>query len=340
MSKEKNKATGTSNPNPKVRDWFFTINNPVEKGYTHEKLKEIIETTGARDYWCMCDEIGLEEETYHTHLYIRFTNNIHFSSMQKKFKGAHIEVAKGLPQQVREYIMKSGKWENHPKAETKVQGTQEEWGVCPILKQGERTDLTFLYNQILKDTPTSEIIQQNPQFMLRISDIERVRQLVITERYKTTFRHLDVTYIWGDSGTGKTRGVMETYGYDKVFRITNYEKNPFDSYQGQDVLVLEEFRSSFKIQDMLNFLDGYPLQLPCRYADKAACYTKVYLITNIPFEQQYENIQKEQRETWEALKRRIHHFEEYRKVSDTEVEIIKTEAKDYYEAKDNEPVFK
>ncbi len=58
---------------------------------------------------------------------------------------------------------------------------------------------------------------------------------------------------------------------------------------------------------MLNYLDGYPVELPCRYANKQACYTKVYILSNIPFEQQYPNIQAEQPETWLALKRRIHH---------------------------------
>ena len=41
------------------------------------------------------------------------------------------------------------------------------------------------------------------------------------------------------------------------------------------------------------------------YADKVACYTKVYLISNVPLEQQYPVIQAEQPKTWNALKRRI-----------------------------------
>ena len=59
---------------------------------------------------------------------------------------------------------------------------------------------------------------------------------------------------------------------------------------------------------MLNYLDGYPCELPCRYNNKLACFTKVYIITNIPFNQQYINIQAESKETWKAFCRRIHHF--------------------------------
>ena len=97
---------------------------------------------------------------------------------------------------------------------------------------------------------------------------------------------------------------MDKYGYTNIFRVTDYD-HPFDNYKGQDVVLFEEFRSSLKIQDMLNYLDGYPLELPCRYANKIACYTKVYIITNIPLSVQYTSVQNEHLETWLAFKRRI-----------------------------------
>lgn len=140
--------------------------------------------------------------------------------------------------------------------------------------------------------------------MFRIDKIERVRQTIIEEKYKNTFRQLEVTYIFGPTRTGKTRSIMEKYGYSNVFRVTDYD-HPFDGYKGQDVIILEEFRSSLKIEDMLKYLDGYPLELPCRYANKIACFTKVYIITNIDLSEQYTNIQEEHPETWDAFLHRI-----------------------------------
>ena len=98
---------------------------------------------------------------------------------------------------------------------------------------------------------------------------------------------------------------MEAFGYSNVYQVTNYN-HPFDCYKGQDVIIFEEFRSSLRIDDMLKYLDGYPLMLPCRYADKVACYTKVFLISNISLEQQFPNIQLSNPETWAAFRRRIH----------------------------------
>ena len=141
--------------------------------------------------------------------------------------------------------------------------------------------------------------------MFYVDKIERVRQIVRENQYKNTFRDLEVTYISGPTGLGKTRSVMEKYGYEEVFRVTDYE-HPFDSYKGQNVLVFEEFRSSLKISDMLNYLDGYPLELPCRYSNKIACFTKVYIISNIDLSEQYLSVQEEHYETWRAFLRRIH----------------------------------
>ena len=59
---------------------------------------------------------------------------------------------------------------------------------------------------------------------------------------------------------------------------------------------------------MLNYLDGYPLLLPCRYFNRQACYTKVFIITNIPPDEQYMNIDRESRQ---AFFRRIHKVVRY-----------------------------
>lgn len=121
------------------------------------------------------------------------------------------------------------------------------------------------------------------------------------------FRNVEVTYIYGQTGTGKTKYVMEKCGSENCFRVTNNNHRAFDGYKGQDVIVFEEFRSRFRIEDMLNYLDGYPLMLPSRWKNKEAAYTKVYILTDWPLEKQYEHIQTAKPEVWNAFLRRIHH---------------------------------
>jgi hypothetical protein len=181
--------------------------------------------------------------------------------------------------------------------------TFEENGEMTIDRKGAKNDLADLYDQIRSGKTNAEIIESNPEFMFNIDKIERARQTIREDQYKDTFRQLEVTYIFGPTGTGKSRSVMEKFGYRDVFRVTDYE-HPFDSYKGQEIINFEEFRSSLRISGYA-YLDGYPLELPCRYANKIACYTQLYIITNIDLAVQYLSVQDEHPETWRAFLRRI-----------------------------------
>ncbi|OOM69517.1 putative viral replication protein [Clostridium sp. BL-8] len=258
----------------------------------------------------MSDEVG-ENGTYHTHVYFCLNNATRFSTVKNKFNGPHIEPAKGTSQQNRDYVFKEGKWENDKKKETNLADTHEEYGEMPYDRQGYRSDLEDLYDMIKSGMTTFDILEDNPSYMLQLDKIDRVRTIYLQSKYKSTRRlNLEVTYVYGTPGTGKTRSIMDFFGDDKVFRITDY-KHPFDNYQCQDVVVFEEFRSDLKVQDMLNYLDVYPLELPSRYSNKIACYTKVFIVTNISLEEQYEGIQKNFKDTWKAFLRRIHKVIQY-----------------------------
>lgn len=56
---------------------------------------------------------------------------------------------------------------------------------------------------------------------------------------------------------------------------------------------------------MLTLLDGYTLELPCRYANRQACYTKVYIASNIELYEQYPYEKENEPAVWAALLRRI-----------------------------------
>lgn len=286
------------------RKWLLTINNPKEKGFTHEAIKAEIEKLKGCIYWCMSDEVGLKEKTYHTHVYMAFHDATRFSTLHKRFEGAHFDVAKGTSQQNTEYVFKNGKWADTEKEDTRVEGTQESWGEMPVERQGKRNDIDDLYDMIKQGMTDYEILESNPSYMLQIDKIEKIRQTVTMDRFKKEERELSVIYIYGETGTGKTRYVYDNHGFENVYRVTDYN-HPFDSYRGQEVLCFDEFRSGIPLPLMLQYLDRYPLELPCRYANKWACYTKVYIISNIALREQYRYVQREEWESWQAFLRRI-----------------------------------
>lgn len=251
----------------------------------------------------MCDEIG-SEGTLHTHIYIEAENPIKFQTVKKMFYHAHIESAKGTAQQNRDYIRKEGRYINTDKKETNLSATFEEWGEMPLERKSQKSQSEQIVEMIKSGANDVEILEAFPSAYSKFPHIERVRQKFLEERFKSEFRKVDVVYIWGSTGVGKTRKVMEEFGYENVYKVTNY-LHPFDNYKGQGVILFDEFRSSLPLKDMLQYVDGYPCMLPARYSDKVACFTKVFIVSNIPFEKQYPNIQIEEPESWMAFKRRI-----------------------------------
>lgn len=294
------------------RRFQLTINNPVPD-FTHDKIKEILATKfKSFSYAAMVDEVGIKENTAHTHVYVCFTNGVRFSTIKKNFPTAHIEPARGSVKQNLEYLQKTGKWLETEKSETTIEGTFEELGERPSENKGKRGDLEELYRMVVEEgLSNAEIIRINNDYILQIDKLDKLRTLHLQEKFKGTRRlDLQITYVFGSTGRGKTRDILDEHSDENVYRVTDY-KHPFDGYTTESVLVFEEFRNSVPLKDMLNYLDIYPLQLCARYANKYACYTKVYICTNWKLEKQYEYEQHNDVESWEAFLRRIHKVKEY-----------------------------
>lgn len=298
--------------NTQSRKWALVINNPLEAGLDHAAIREILYRFSPA-YFCMADEIATTG-TYHTHIFLFSPSPMRFSTVKNRFSTAHIEKAYGSAKANRAYILKEGHWADTDKAETSVSGTFEEWGDLPAEKEEEAPEMFKLIQDLLAGKSVMEIIEDNPKLAFRIREIETLRQAILEEKYSAENRALEVTYLYGASGTGKTRGIFEKHDRKSICRITDYGGRNgvrFDAYHCQDVLVLEEFHSQIPISAMLNYLDIYPLTLPARYTDRIACYTKVYITSNIPLEEQYRDIQRYQMETWRAFLRRVQNVIEY-----------------------------
>ncbi len=304
------------------RKWQITINNPLTHGFDHERIISIMsQIKGKSLYWCMCDEEGDECETLHTHIFIYRSSPFTARQINNLFPNMHRDACYGTARENRAYILKDGEKyhkdeaghyeyvdsSGHKHIGINHSDTFHEFGQCPDEHQGKSRDSDIITAMIKDGCSNEDIVDAVSSSYKELDKIDRVRSMYRDSKFRDSWRDLDVTYIFGATGTGKTRGVMEKYGYLNVYRVTDY-KHPFDTYNGQDVIVFEEFRGGLKHGDMLNYLDGYPLLLPCRYFDRQACYTKVFLISNIPPDKQYTSVDLESRE---AFFRRINLVVEY-----------------------------
>ena len=290
------------------RKWQLTINNPNEHNLDHEEIKCLILPLEPK-YWCLCDETGGKTGTYHTHLYLQFETGRRFGTFKTVFPTAHIEVAHGTAQENRDYIAKTGeKWQDSAKEETNHPETFEESGTCLIEKQGQRSDIAFLYENIKLGTSVTRILEETPSNLRYIGLIDRARAALKAdeqEAYLKKVRDVRVTYLYGAAGVGKTTYVYEKCGFENVYKVTDY-LHPWDTYNGEDVLFLDEYRGQFEISFFLNLLDKWPLILPARFHNRIACWSKIYVVSNLAFEDLYYSELGLEYETRKALRRRFH----------------------------------
>ncbi len=322
------------------RKWQVTINNPVDHGFDHAAIKSALEQFRGLLYYCLCDEEGDECKTRHTHVFFVLRNPCTAERVNNLFPKMHRERVAGTCAENRAYVLKDGeKYNKQPNGEyfytdssgkdhqgVNFSDTFEEWGEMPQEHQGKSRASEMIVSMVKDGASNLEIVNAVPVAYKDLDKIERMRSMFRDVAFSSQWRELTVTYIFGPSGVGKTRSVMDTYGYDAVYRVTDY-KHPFDTYDGQDVLVFEEFRGGLKHGDMLNYLDGYPILLPCRYFNRQACYTKVFIITNLPPDRQYENVDEASRK---AFFRRIGQVIEFISDGHSPAKVVNYDSVDAY----------
>lgn len=230
--------------------------------------------------------LGLE------HLHCVFESEKTFrplSALKKLFPKVHIEITKENKKQVEDYINKVGKFEE--KGEKIIAKSQVgEIKGC----QGKRTDLISpdqIKEFILEGKKPQEIFWEYPQTLKSKGVVET---LFYIHRKNTTpiCRKVNVHWLFGSTACGKSYSYVELcekYGVSEVYRVNDYA-NPFDTYQGEKILFLDEFRGNLPYGTLLGLLDVYQGQVRARYNDKVGLWSDIYITSPYtPFEL-YQNV--------------------------------------------------
>jgi hypothetical protein len=238
--------------------------------------------------------------------YIEMKSPVRGTTIQKLF-GCKAE--KDVPSQLR-FFLRNGTREQARdycmKEDTRVEGNSGPWefGNFDDGGQGTRNDIAGLYQMVKDEKKNIEIMEANPELYMRTyRALDRVRAEIIKKKSESKFRNVDVKIIWGAPGTGKTRQVYDQHGYEKqeLFRIHVDEGQPiwWDGYQGEKVLLIDEFYGQISYSKMLEILDGYSVRLPIKGGFTYSLWETVYITSNSAPESWYSQ------GLTDALKRRI-----------------------------------
>lgn len=224
----------------------------------------------------------------------------------------HHQVIVGFPRpQRRSYCVNHvgpGHWESTRsdaadryvwKEETSIRGTRFQLGEKAI-RRNSATD----WAKILDSAKTGNI-NGSLLFTLDIpADIQiryyRSLLAIASDNERPTGIEKVVNVFFGRSGTGKSRLAWEQAGPHA------YPKDPrskwWDGYQGQEHVVIDEFRGSIDVSHILRWLDRYPVRVERKGSSICLRATTFWITSNLDPEQWYSDLDSM---TLEALKRRL-----------------------------------
>lgn len=259
----------------KFRNWVFTINNWVDEDCL--RLGKVV-----CKYLIGGFEVG-EKGTPHIQGYVEFENPICLNGVKKRIcpKG-HFESRKGSAEQAIKYCKKDGNWFEVGDFEAKT--------------PGKRSDLERVAELVKNGKSIAEIAEECSEAYIKYSrGIEKMK-LIVDRPPK--WRDVKVSVYIGDSGTGKTRKAMEN---PSVYKLNQPSNNSlwFDGYNGEEVLLIDDFSGWVKYRELLTLLDGYPYRCEMKGGHVWAKWNWVIITSNIDVKNWYN------REDIDPLTRRI-----------------------------------
>jgi len=243
-------------------------------------------------------EIGEKTGKEHLQFFIDFDTAIYFTTVQKLLPPTtHIEQHKAKKKiDAVNYCCKE---------KTRI-GEVLEFG--EFVEDRQQSKSAEFLDSIAGGLSNMELKEKYPTLYAQfgVDKIEKFRQDHFKSQFGDKMRDIKITYIYGKARLGKTSYVYNKYPISEICRVTNYKVGTFENYQNQNVLVLDEFTGKLDITFVNNLLDRMPIDLPARYANRTACFTEVYIISNLSLNELYTDDQTKTPEVYNAFKERFH----------------------------------
>lgn len=199
----------------------------------------------------MGDEVCPTTNTPHLQCYFRLKNDSSLDNLVKKFESflgykntIAFKQADGNAAACRQYCSKDDSF--------------VEYGEIPA-GQGKRSDLKEVSDLVLAGANLSDIaMSHGPSFIKYHNGIAKMISTISASRDWET----EVYWLWGPTGSGKTRWVHETCDRSDLY-VKDGTNKWFCGYTGQRNVLFDDFRPSTEIpfSRLLRLLDRYSMQV-------------------------------------------------------------------------------
>jgi len=183
---------------------------------------------------------------------------------------------------------------------TRVEGTQFEYGAKPI-QRNDKKDWEEIW-ELARTNQLSKIPAD-----VRVQSYRTLRTIA-SDFSKPVGMERTCHVFWGKSGTGKSRRAWEEAGMDA------YSKDPrskfWDGYNGEENVVIDEFRGGIDVAHLLRWTDRYPVRVEIKGSSKPLWATTLWITSNLSPREWYKELDDD---TQAALMRRLTvvHFDNF-----------------------------
>lgn len=214
----------------KARNLCFTINN-----YSDSEI-DALKAWNQVQYLVVGKEVG-ESGTKHLQGYVEFVSSKKFETIKKYLPRAHLEVRKGTAMQAANYCKKDGDFIEQGK----------------ISNQGKRTDIDVACDMIIAGRKMKDVALAHPSTYVKFhKGLTAFKSIILDPRNQVP----TVTVLYGPTGVGKSKLAREMIEGDYYTWGPEQDKW-FDGYEGQKIVIMEEFRGQLPFGMMLRLLDRY-----------------------------------------------------------------------------------
>nr|QXP07757.1 MAG: replication associated protein [Arizlama virus] len=272
------------------KNWCFTLNADETEG---EHLTWVCPGIPCPiGSWLDCGKIEYlccqVEKVAHVHIqgYVQFTQNMRLAALKKISPSAHWEFRRGTHAQARDYAKKTesrlnGPWEL---------GNEKD-------NQGKRNDLEAIGALVKAKKTNAEILEECGAGASKFA--KHITWLRFTNNEKESDRQLQgvrVIVLYGKTGMGKTYAAVNYIAGGQDYYICEAPSHStskvwFDGYEGQRVLILDDFAGSFCcFRFLLRLLDHYKLKVEVKGGHAWAVWTTVVVTSNIHPSEWYKDV--------------------------------------------------
>lgn len=161
-------------------------------------------------------------------------------------------------------------------------------------KQAHDTNPKALLDNLYAGVMTKEEVEarltgsQYAFYSKKINDVWVKRLQNLADEWRKEMiamgKQVEVIWIYGDTGTGKTLLAQEIASKKGAFYKSGSQRDTFQRYKGEHTIILDEFREEcVKYDEILKILDPFSVQSggsvgPSRYSDKALA-ADMFIIT-------------------------------------------------------------